>query len=172
MAKRVVCVVVLVLLGHALNGAAGDPGTVRWATKTGGNVPSGIAIGADGTAYATSSYYGYIGAVDPSGTRIWLLQLNSSYWESVSAPSIAADGTLYVRTDEIDGLWAINPDGTVKWNIPFTSGHSPSIGADGTLYLSCFGHQRRFVQMTKRNSANAPVLVAAWVVSLRWTPSP
>jgi YD repeat-containing protein len=136
MAKRVLCVVVMVLLGQTLSSAAGDPGTVRWATKTGGNVPSGIAIGADGTAYATSSYYGYIGAVDPSGTRTWLLRLNNSYWESVSAPSIAADGTLYVRTNEVDALWAINPDGTVKWNIPFTSGHSPSIGADGTLYLS------------------------------------
>jgi RHS repeat-associated protein len=136
MSKRVLCVVVVVILGQALSGAAGDPGTVRWSARISGNVPNGIAIGDDGTAYATSQYYGYIGAVDPSGTRIWQLRLNNSYWESVSAPSIAADGTLYVRTNEVDGLWAINPDGTVKWNIPFTSGHSPSIGADGTLYLS------------------------------------
>ncbi len=113
-------------------------GTVRWDFRTGHQITSSPAVGADGTIYVGSwdeDFY----AINPDGTERWSYSTDGFV---KSSPTIAEDGTIYVGSD--DGyLYAFDSEGSLKWRYrPSTwsasIASSPSIGEDGTIYVGCF----------------------------------
>lgn len=92
------------------------------------------AIGPDGTIYAASS--GSLCAIDPNGTRKWLVSLSEEPLDSYRTASTIVDsaGTIYV-TSQSGMLDVVRPDGTLKWSFPASSFLTPgAISSDGTFY--------------------------------------
>ena len=110
--------------------------TSKWNFTTYGGV-IGLAIGSDGTIYASCCYVSALTdsmfyAINPDGTEKWSCNLPNIQ----KTPVIGADGTIYVTT--YTGLYALNPDGTSKWNYTTTGGFltPPAIATDGTIYIA------------------------------------
>jgi outer membrane protein assembly factor BamB len=136
--------------GHVY--AINPDGTIKWDFYAMGNVDSSAAIGADGTIYIGSDYAtwgfsnavevfpigslttGFLYAINPDGTLIWVTDL---YGDVKSSPAIGSDGTIYVGSDKED-VFALNADdGTIKWVFP-TRGpvrSSPALAMDGTIFI-------------------------------------
>ena len=135
--------------GHVY--AINPNGTIEWDFRALGNVDSSAAVAADGTIYIGSDYAthgyktmtevfeigsqatGYLYALNPDGTLIWVTDL---YGDVKSSPAIGSDGTIYVGSDKED-VFALNPDGTIKWVFP-TRGpvrSSPALASDGTIFI-------------------------------------
>jgi outer membrane protein assembly factor BamB len=89
----------------------------------------GIAVGEDGTLYATGARG--LQAVGLEGEVRWAVPAKVR-----SMPAIADDGTIYLGASE--GLFAISPDGRVLWVTPLPGPGAvwspPAIGPDGTIY--------------------------------------
>jgi outer membrane protein assembly factor BamB len=112
--------------------AVNPNGTIRWKYTVSDAVMGDIAIGPDGTIYA-SSFNSNIYALYANGTLKWKFKTG----DAVKGPaSIASDGTVYIGS--WDGyLYALYPEnGSMKWqcNIGGTE-TNPTIGIDGTIYV-------------------------------------
>ncbi|KAA0008180.1 MAG: PQQ-like beta-propeller repeat protein, partial [Thermoplasmata archaeon] len=96
----------------------------------------GIAIGRDGTIYA-STWWKYFYAIDPDGTIKWRCDLKDA---ACGDPLIGEDGTIYIGT--VDPLvangkfYAIYPNGTIKWSVKIDGCSSPVIH-NNTIYTDC-----------------------------------
>ena len=109
-----------------------EPGTKKWAFKTGGGVRSSPAIGSDGTIYV-GSFDDNLYAINPDGSKKWAFKTGGGV---SSSPAIGSDGTIYVGSSD-ENIYAINPDGSKKWAFKTGDGvsSSPAIGSDGTIYV-------------------------------------
>jgi hypothetical protein len=115
-------------------------GTLKWSYNiSGANPISNLAIGSDGTIYATAFRYMY--AVTDNGvsyTLKWTSPLLSP-GSGLSAPSIGPDGTIYTMYSNT--IYAVNAsDGTKKWTSGLVVGSLSlygfiSISNNGTLYV-------------------------------------
>ena len=89
-------------------------------------------IGDDGIIY-TGSLDGHLHAINPDGTRKWILSIG---WVD-SSPLIGNDGTIYVGTFE-GYIYGINQDGSKKWSYEIgrpAERSSPVMGNDGVIYV-------------------------------------
>jgi outer membrane protein assembly factor BamB len=128
-------------------------GIQKWVKSLPSNSKVSVALGVDGTIYASG-----VKLPDALGSNLravaWALdgKTGSQRWESllevgsqgVSAPSLGGDGTVYVQAEKpvvpggIGKLTALDPlTGRVNWAIATggSSNSSPAIGADGTVYV-------------------------------------
>jgi sugar lactone lactonase YvrE len=110
----------------------------RWPIGT--PVNGSLAIGADGTIYATGGKK--IMALNPDGTVQWEHPVS---WPVLSSPTLGPDGTIYVgaqatlnQTLSPSPLLALNPDGSELWRFTATNNirGTPAVGADGTIYFT------------------------------------
>ena len=133
--------------------AINPDGTLKWDFKTLGATDSSPAIGADGTVYVgsgpPSKFYGkdqstlvgenpstsgFVYAINPNGTRKWVVDL---FGRVDSSPAVGSEGTIYVGSDNFH-VYALNPaDGSTKWVEPTRDmvKSSPAIASDGTIYI-------------------------------------
>ncbi len=119
-----------------------EDGSLKWSYDL-GSLVSGIAIGTDGTIYASHrGLSSNVTALNPDGTLKWdALPNNCSH---ASCPAIGSDGTIYVESappsDEPTWLSAIDPDdGTVIWMFEMEGSglyNSPCIDGAGTIYAA------------------------------------
>jgi len=82
----------------------------------------------------TTSYDGYLYALDQNGSLRWKIKVG---WGSQSNSAIASDGTIYVGGDQ---LYAVYPNGTMRWVFSLGADRwiglcSPAISSDGTIYV-------------------------------------
>jgi outer membrane protein assembly factor BamB len=91
----------------------------------------GIAVGADGTIYASADG---LYAIKPDGTLKWKFSPNGAH--CASTPAVADDGTIYIGCQD-DTFYAVTPEGLKKWDLRAGDDvdSSPAIGADGTIYF-------------------------------------
>jgi hypothetical protein len=124
--------------GAALVAIAPD-GAERWRVATGLTPPAGLAIGADGTAYAVVArgllrgggtlVPGSLTAIAPDGVVRWRVKGPLA----AADPLVGGDGTIYAGGSP---LRALRPDGAPAWTWPSSRPLIPrAIGPDGTLYL-------------------------------------
>jgi len=112
-------------------------GTQKWDYRTGGEVASSPAIGADGTIYVGSDD-GCLYAIGSDGAKKWTFKTGGSM---ISSPAVGSDGTIYVGSG--DGcLYAIDRDGALKWAYQTKDAiySSPVIARDGTIYVASWDH--------------------------------
>jgi outer membrane protein assembly factor BamB len=123
-----------------------DDGEVRVHLRTEGDVDTGIAVGADGTAYFGAG--AELWAVGPDGTVRFRFRVNDKVF---SAPAVDDDGTVYFGAQD-DHLYALAPDGTLRWSFQARNDidSGPVIGDDGTIY---FGSDDHYVYALDRNGA-------------------
>ena len=110
------------------------PGTIKWTFDfQTGSVYQTVALGNDGTIYASINYTNKVFAINPDGTEKWVF---SAGGDIESPPCVGADGTIYFGAGT--KLYAVNPDGTEKWTFtsPMNEPGIPAEGMDGTIY--CF----------------------------------
>jgi outer membrane protein assembly factor BamB len=123
---------------HVGRGAAVGPqtNTLRWKAAIGGGVETGVALGADGTAYVGASDE-KLYAIDPTGAIEWSVK-TGPFGHGV--PAVATDGTIYVGTSD-GNLHAVTPQGTSRWQAALAGNLSPSpaVAADGTIYVAGAG---------------------------------
>ena len=116
--------------------AINSNGTRKWvfAEQFAGDV--GLAVGADGTIYASG---GDLYAINPKGVKRWRKSCVDGY---SSALAIGGDGTIYAPCES--NLEAINTDGSRKWlaafrefDCPFSEWglDCPVIDTDGTIIV-------------------------------------
>ncbi|HUR60471.1 MAG TPA: PQQ-binding-like beta-propeller repeat protein [Opitutaceae bacterium] len=115
------------------------------------------AVAADGTVYAVDAF-GFIHAINPSGTRKWRSFVDG--FTPGGSVAVGADGTVYA-TDDIGALYAFNPaNGVVKWYFDSNTfvWAAPAIAADGTIYLKADGPSLFAVNPdgTQKWKANVP----------------
>ena len=117
--RWVLSLVVVLIVGaiawHLFPGGSGGHGrgsslAEKWHFTAGGAITGALALGSDGTIYATSEG-GMLYAVDPSGNLKWKFETGPT----TEAPAIAADGTIYVANEE-ERIFAVDPTGTQKWS--------------------------------------------------------
>ncbi|MDP7011585.1 MAG: PQQ-binding-like beta-propeller repeat protein, partial [Verrucomicrobiota bacterium] len=120
---------------YALN----SNGSKKWEFVTGAGihgVQSSLAIGPDGTVYATSHNDGKVFAIESNGTKKWEYTTGGNIF---SSPAIGTDGTIYIGSYD-NKLYALNPNGTKKWE--YLTGDdiisSPAIGTDGIIYFGSY----------------------------------
>lgn len=129
-------------------------GTILWKIRLRDRL-QGVAIGPDGTLYATTAYgppstllrgLSHLYAFGPGGSKRWDRKLPPGL---VSSPSVGSGGTIYVgyaqKADAkgvafvITGgaLVAFDESGREKWSLP-AGGiiSSPAVASDGTVYVS------------------------------------
>jgi outer membrane protein assembly factor BamB len=125
-------------------------GALKWSYNiSGSNNVSNLAIGSDGTIYATA--YRYMYAVTDNGSTYSLKWQSGELMSSVglSAPSVGPDGTIYTMYNNI--IYAIKAsDGTKKWNSDLTVG---SLSLTGFISISNSG-KLYVVSKTTINSIN------------------
>lgn len=130
-------------LGPSYLYAVNSDGRLKWQTLNNARGGSGVglAIGADGTVYATGA--GLRAFDSRNGNIKWVIEGDPLSPTIFSTPAIGGDGTLFVGTSDVTmNFWAVNPDGTVKWTTHtdcdlFES--APAIGPDGTIYIGAVG---------------------------------
>lgn len=135
---------------HALDGATGRK---KWESAA---VESSVAIGADGTVYATSGDHrvyangtGYVESSDykvyaldgATGRKKWQFQTGTNGYVWGSSPTIGGDGTVYVGSLDQKVYALDGATGLEKWESPagIKVMSSPAIGADGTVYVGSDG---------------------------------
>src|SRR5512141_3015023 len=116
------------LLLFLATGCASSSGPLVWKFKTGREVASSPAIGADGTVYI-GSHDNYFYALAPDRTLKWKVQAGLCVH---SSRAIANDGTLDVGAYD-NNVDAGAPDGTIKWKASLGRiiESSPALGHDG-----------------------------------------
>ena len=107
-------------------------GVKKWSFRTGADIRSSPAVGADGTVYFGGRDRNFY-ALGPDGAKKWSALTGG--WVD-SSPALARDGTICFGG--WDGtFYALKPDGGTNWTFktggPIDS--SPAIGADGTIYF-------------------------------------
>lgn len=110
-------------LGPAGVAAFDAAGGLRWRIEgLRGDTPGGVAVGSDGTAYASFGSFlesNRVVAVRPDGSVLWVFPLDGAPRDVV----VAGDGTVLVgeQARGVDGattLWAIGADGAARWVVP------------------------------------------------------
>ena len=106
-----------------------------WQFATEDPINASPSIAPDGTVYLLDGF-GYVHAINPTGTRKWRAQLSSGYSFGGSA-AVGVDGSVYFG-DDIGYFYALDPvTGARKWR--FLTGDviwtSPAVAADGTIYV-------------------------------------
>ncbi len=118
--------------------AINDNGTAKWKLDTGKVKYSSLAIGPDGTIYASSEG---LYAISAEGKLRWHFPSPAEEGTVFGNLAIGADGTIYVGSRTISSgktqyFHAINPDGSLKWQLGMDrSFSSPVIGPDETIYF-------------------------------------
>jgi len=111
-------------------------GVAKWTFKIYDS--NDIAIGSDGTLYATSNQSNYhrLYALTPEGFIKWKYEFTGDgYLES--GPAIGANDHIYIGYR--DKLFAIDSSGTKKWEFKTNSDYNyyaPAIASDGTIYFA------------------------------------
>ena len=111
--------------------AVSSNGSFKWSYNSGNSVSS-LAIGSNGTIYASASTILY--AINSNGTLKW------SYNAGVllGTPSIGSNGTIYaINSSTIYAITDSETSGTPKWNLNVGTAltRTVSIGNNGILYL-------------------------------------
>ncbi len=106
-----------------------------WQFATEDPINASPSIAPDGTIYLLDEF-GYVHALNPSGTRKWRSTVSSGNAYG-GAVALGPDGTLYFG-DDIGYVYALDPvTGARKWR--FLTGDviwtSPAVAADGTIYV-------------------------------------
>lgn len=117
------------------------PVTVDMLLKNNGHGPignfwvqSGIAVGADGTLYASVARSKMV-AITSDGNLRWEFKVTPGV-DNRATPLISQDGTIYFASGDWK-LHALNPDGTEKWAIDVGCPNvvTPVLAEDGTIYV-------------------------------------
>jgi outer membrane protein assembly factor BamB len=107
-------------------------GTIAWKAPIAGEDWPSVALGSDGTVWASGDYNHDLLAFTSSGApKFTKPGIGNAY-----PPAVAADGTLYFVSPK--GVTALKPDGTQKWQSPIGGDlySSPAIASDGTIYVA------------------------------------
>jgi len=117
--------------------AISSQGTIKWINDTDFEVTSGLydslALGEDGTVYASSDNEILVAIDGKTGTLKWKKRID---YMDFGIPSIGKDGTIYVGGSD-DYLYAFDPQGNIKWKFE-TEGdipHAPAMDENGIIYF-------------------------------------
>jgi len=123
----------ILLLIFSSNAFCGTPGTIKWSQKyESANIPS-VAIGKDGTVYATGGTR--LKAINPAnGVIIWNFAPGTTF---PSSPVILIDGSICVGGSN-GTLYVVNKNGTLRWSKGFGSSinYEVATNTDGTIFLA------------------------------------
>jgi len=116
-------------------------GELKFLLEIPGSAIEGIAVGEDGTIYATGNTGdSSLTAVSAEGKILWSIDLGTP---AETSPAIGEDGTIYFG-GENQKLYAVNPDGTLKWELD--AGNlirgNPAIGNGETIYTAVFDDEK------------------------------
>ncbi len=119
---------------HALN----PDGSTRWQyTLAGGKnrFLGGVALGPEGSVYATDSVRTTYALDGATGVLRWRLSVGKA-GTAAATPTVGPDGTIYFATDK-GYVHALNPSGTPRWShdTGMALDLSPVVGANGVVYV-------------------------------------
>ncbi len=115
-----------------------DHPVLKWHYSHPTGLGAPVAIGPDGTVYASQDVEGKLYAIAPGGSLKWTFLIPHPTI-LFTPPALGPDGTIYIGDPSYSQghLYALNPDGSQKWS-HFTNGirATPGFGADGTVYIA------------------------------------
>ena len=118
------------------NGRRSETGDDRPAVSASLKDPTGLAVGADGTLYITSTESTRVRAVSPDGTITTHADLDAApaqrLFAAVDTLEVGPDGTVYFGSR--DGVTSLTPDGSVDHVAGLTTLSPIATGPDGSVY--------------------------------------